>query len=70
MAEPQMKTLLLQTLYTNHVGKRTAAMLVVSTLANVAPEVDLGEGTLYSPSQKKANKAEPTLALKSRGDVT
>ena len=37
--------------------------------ASVAPEVDLGECTLHLPPQK-ANKAEPTLALKPRGDVT
>ena len=37
--------------------------------AHVAPEVDLRECTLQSPPQK-ANKAEPTLALKPRGDVT
>ena len=35
----------------------------------VAPEADLRECTLHSPLQK-ANKAEPTLALKPRGDVT
>ena len=37
--------------------------------ACVAPEVDLGECTFHLPLQK-ANKAEPTLALKPRGDVT
>ena len=35
----------------------------------VAPEMDLGECTLHLPVQK-ANKAEPTLALKPRGNVT
>ena len=35
----------------------------------VAPEVDLGECTLHLPPQK-ANKAETTLALKPRVDVT
>ena len=38
-------------------------------LAHVAPEVDLGECTLHLPLQK-VNKAEPTLALNPRGDVT
>ena len=37
--------------------------------ACVAPEVDIGECTLHLPPQK-ADKAEPTLALKPRGDVT
>ena len=36
-------------------------------LACVAPEVDLRECTLHLPLQK-ANKAEPTLALKPRGE--
>ena len=44
-------------------------MLAAKRLASVVPEVDLGECTLHSPLQK-ANKAEPTLALKPRGDVT
>ena len=44
-------------------------MLVVKTLASVAPEVDCRECALHSPPQK-ANKAEPTVALKHRGDVT
>ena len=44
-------------------------MLAAKRLAYVAPEVDLRECTLHSPPQK-ANKAEPTLALKPRGDVT
>ena len=48
-----------QVLYAS-MGKRSA---------HVAPEVDLGECILHSPLQK-ANKAEPTLALKPRGDVT
>ena len=37
--------------------------------ACVAPEVDLRVCTLHLPPQK-SNKAEPTLALKPRGDVT
>ena len=37
--------------------------------ASCAPEVDLGECTLHLPLQK-ANKAEPTLALSPRGDIT
>ena len=44
-------------------------MLAPKRLAYVAPEVDLGKCTLHLPPQK-ANKAEPTLALKPRGDVT
>ena len=44
-------------------------MPVAKRSASVAPEVDLGECTLHSPLQK-ANKAEPTLALNPRGDVT
>ena len=44
-------------------------MLTINRLACVAPEVDLRECTLNSPPQKQ-KKAEPTLALKSRGDVT
>ena len=35
---------------------------------HVAPKVDLREHTLHSPPQK-ANKAEPTLALKPGGDI-
>ena len=50
-------------------GDRTGSMLAAKRLACVAPEVDLGECTLHSPPQK-ANKAESTLALKPRGDVT
>ena len=38
--------------------------------ACVAPELDLRECTLHMPPHKKANKTEPTLALKPRGDVT
>ena len=44
-------------------------MLAAKKSASVAPEVDLGESTLHLPPQK-ANKAEPTLALNLRGDVT
>ena len=47
----------------------TSAVLAAQRSARVAPEVDLRECTLHSPLQK-ANKAEPTLALKPRGDVT
>ena len=36
----------------------------------VAPEVDLGDCTYTFTSTKKVNKAEPTLALKPRGDIT
>ena len=44
-------------------------MLAAKRLAHVAPEVDLGKCTLHLPLQK-VNKAEPTLALKPRGDIT
>ena len=44
-------------------------MQAAKRLAFVAPEVDLSEYTLHLPLQK-ANKVEPTLALKSRGDIT
>ena len=44
-------------------------MPAAKRLACVEPELDLGECTLHLP-QQKANKAEPTLALKPRGDVT
>ena len=50
-------------------GDRMGCMLATKRLASVAPEVDLGECTLHLPLQK-ANKAEPTLALNPRGDVT
>ena len=44
-------------------------MLAAKSLAHVAPKMDLRECTLHSPLQK-SNKAEPTLALKPRGDIT
>ena len=44
-------------------------MLAIKRSPGVAPEVDIRECTLHSPLQK-ANMTEPTLALKSRGDVT
>ena len=50
-------------------GDRTSCAPVAKRLVSVAPEVDLGECTLHSPPQK-VNKAEPTLALNPRGDVT
>ena len=50
-------------------GERTGSVLAVKRLACVAPDVDLMECTLHSPLQK-ANKAEPTLALKPRRDIT
>ena len=50
-------------------GDRTGCAPATKRLAGVAPEVDLRECTLHSPPQK-ANKAEPTLALNPRGDVT
>ena len=51
-----------------HVGKWPAAILAIKKLAGVALEVNLRECTLHLPLQKKLNKAEPTLALKPRGD--
>ena len=50
-------------------GDRTGCTPATKRSVSVAPEVDLGECTLYSPPLK-ANKAEATLALKPRGDVT
>ena len=50
-------------------GDRTGGAPAAKRSASVAPEVDIGECTLHSPLQK-ANKAEPTLALSPRGDVT
>ena len=50
-------------------GQDLAAPPATKRLASVASEVDLGECTLHLPLQK-VNKAEPTLALKPRGDVT
>ena len=50
-------------------GDRTGCVPATKRSASVAPEVDLGECTLHLPPQK-VNKAEPTLALNPRGDVT
>ena len=50
-------------------GEVTGCMPAAKRSACVLPEVDLRECTLNSPLQK-ANKTEPTLALKPRGDVT
>ena len=50
-------------------GKRPAAMLAIYTGRGVAPEVNLKECISRTPPQS-LNKAEPTLALKPRGDVT
>ena len=47
----------------------TSCMLAAKRSPWVAPEVNLGKCTLHLPLQK-ANRAEPTLALKPRGDVT
>ena len=44
-------------------------MLAVYTSRGVAPEVNLRECISRTPLQS-SNKAEPTLALKPRGDVT
>ena len=50
-------------------GKQLAAMLAIYTGRGVAPEVNLREHISHTPPQS-SNKAEPTLALKSRGDIT
>ena len=50
-------------------GKRPAAMLAIYTGTGVAPEVNLRERISRTPLQS-LNKAEPTLALKPRGDIT
>ena len=50
-------------------GKQPAAMLAIYTSRGVAPEVNLRERISHMPSQS-LNKAEPTLALKPRGDTT
>ena len=50
-------------------GDRTDCVPAAKRLASVAPEVDLGECTLHL-SLQKVNKAEPTLTLNPRGDVT
>ena len=47
-------------------GRRLAAMLALYTGKGVTPEVNLRE----CMSLSSANKAEPTLALKPRGDIT
>ena len=44
-------------------------MLAIYTGRGVAPEVNLRECISCTPPQS-SNKAEPTLALKPRGDVT
>ena len=44
-------------------------MLAVYTSRGVTPEVNLRECISHTPPQS-SNKAEPTLALKPRGDVT
>ena len=50
-------------------GRRLAAMLAVYTSRGVTPEVNLRERIPRMPPQS-SNKAEPTLVLKPRGDVT
>ena len=50
-------------------GEVTNCMPAAKRLAHVTPEVDLRECTLHLPPQK-ANKAEPPLAMKPRGDIT
>ena len=48
---------------------KVAVMPATKRLAHVALEVDLGECALHLPPQK-VKKEEPTLALKSRRDIT
>ena len=50
-------------------GKPLAAMLAIYTSRGVTQEVNLREHISCTPPQS-SNKAEPTLALKPRGDVT
>ena len=50
-------------------GKPLAAMLVIYTGRGIALEVNLRERISRMPLQS-SNKAEPTLALKPRGDIT
>ena len=50
-------------------GKRPAAMLAIYTSRGVTTEVNLRECIARMPLQS-SNKAEPTLALKPRGDLT
>ena len=50
-------------------GEVTSCVLAAKRSACVAPEVDLGECILHSLLQE-ANKAEHTLTLKHRGDIT
>ena len=50
-------------------GDRTSGDAGAKRSAHVAPEADLGECKIHSPPQK-VNKAETTLALKPRGDIT
>ena len=47
----------------------TTAMLALYTGKGVAPGVNLRECISHTPLPS-ANKAEPTLALKPRGDIT
>ena len=53
----------------SNAGCPLAAMLAAKRSAHVVPGVDLRECTLHLPPQK-VNKAELTMALKPRGDVT
>ena len=50
-------------------GKQLAAMLAIYTSRGVALEVNLRD-IYHICLHKSSNKAEPTLALKPRGDVT
>ena len=50
-------------------GRRLAAMLALYTSKGVTPEVNLRECVTCMPLPS-ANKAETTLALKPRGDIT
>ena len=50
-------------------GKWPAAMLAIYNSRGVTPEVNLSEHISHTPPWS-LNKAEPTLALKPRGDIT
>ena len=50
-------------------GRRLAAILALYTGKGVTPEVNLRKHISCTPPQS-SNKAEPTVALKPRGDVT
>ena len=50
-------------------GEVTGCMMSAKRSVHVVPEVDLGK-VHHIHLRKKVNKAEPTLTLKPRGDIT